>query len=331
MSETHATDMPLPSHLQIAFSSIRFGKMIAAGSCGPVFAGTLVTNEPVAIKELTGPEAMAACMRECGKHMMLHHRNIVRVCGVSEGQNHTYIITELAPRGSLADALKSHPQRNDWATLVRWALDIANGVLYLHSLSPAVLHLDLKPHNVLLFDDGTVKLCDFGIAHIMKHTVTCQTAAQYSPQYAAPEQFAVKPVSEATDVYGFGGVLFAMITKSDPWADLSMFQICGNLVSGTQLSLPSPLPAQCPAELAAIVQRCVAIDPMQRCPLCQVIEDLIRVRDDLATQHPSRIVDTAVRTKTPPSWHVAQRRDRSEEPPSDSGTTRVLPTATWKE
>ena len=264
MSAQQATGAPLPPHLVIDYSSIRFGKMIATGSCGPVYAGTLVTNEAVAIKELTGPEAMAACVRECGKHMMLHHRNIVRVCGVSQdGHGHAYIITELAPRGSLADALKSHPH---WATLVRWALDIANGLQYLHSLSPAVLHLDLKPQNVLLFDDDT-KLCDFGIAHIMKHTVTCQTAAQYSPQYAAPEQFDVGPVSEATDIYGFGGVLFAMITKSEPWDGLSPLQVSKKLASGTQLSLPSSLPAQCPAGLAAIVQRCLHIDPQQRSPL----------------------------------------------------------------
>ena len=291
MSALATAGAPLPSHLEIAFSDIRFGNMIATGSCGPVFAGTLVTNEEVAIKELTGPEAMHACKRECGKHMVLHHRNIVRVCGVSQdGRGHAYVVTELASRGSLADALKSHPQRNDWATLVRWALDIAHGLQYLHSLAEPVLHLDLKPQNVLLFDDDTAKLCDFGIAHIMKHTVTCQTAVQCSPRYAAPEQFAIKPVSEATDIYGFGGVLFAMVTKSDPWDGLSLFQICTMMATGTQLSLPSPLPAQCPAKLAAIVQRCLQIDPKQRSPLSQVIEDLTRVRDALVTQTPSRIV-----------------------------------------
>ena len=281
----------IPSHLEIAFSDIQFVKKIATGSCGPVYAGTLVTNEKVAIKELTGPEAMGTCMRECGKHMMLHHRNIVRVLGVSQdGRGHAYIITKLAPRGSLADALKSHPQRNDWATLGRWALDIAHGVQYLHTLAEPILHLDLKPQNVLLFDDDSAKLCDFGIAHIMRHTVTRQTAVQCSPHYAAPEQFDVEPISEATDVYGFGGVLFAMITKLEPWDGLSLLQIAGKLGNGAQVSLPSPLPAQCPASLAAIVQRCLQIDPAQRCPLSQVIEDLIRVRDGLATQTPSRIV-----------------------------------------
>lgn len=124
--------------------------------------------------------------------------------------DHAYIITELAPRGSLADALKSHPQRNNWATLARWALDIANGLQYLHTLSPPVLHLDLKPQNLLLFDD-CAKLCDFGIAHIAEHTLTHQTVEQFSFRYAAPEQFAKAPISAATDIYGLGGVLFAMI------------------------------------------------------------------------------------------------------------------------
>ena len=260
----------LPTPLAIEYSSIRFNERF--GSRGPVRAGTLPTNEAVAIKQLTRSEAIKICLKECGKHMMLQHRNIVRVRGVSQdARGHTYIITQLA-RESLADALKSHPQRNDWATLVRWALDIANGLQYLHTLTRPVLHLDLKPQNVLLFDDGTVKLCDFGI-------VTCET--QYSPHYVAPEQYKTKTVSEAADAYGFGGVLFAMITKSDPWDGLSMTQILRNLVDGNPPSLPSPLPAQCPAKLAAVVQRCLQIDPQRRCSLSQVIEDLAQVRDEL--------------------------------------------------
>ena len=276
--------------VEIEFSSIRFSKRISTSSCGPVYAGTLVvTKEAVAIKELTA-EAMDACIKECDKHMMLRHPNIVHEIGVSEdGRGHAYIITELAPGGSLAHALKSHPQRNDWATLVRWALDIAQGLQYLHSLTPPLLHLNLKPQNVLLFDDDRAKLCDYGVARIIKRTVTHQRSLQCSPHYAAPEQYANKPVSEAADVYGFGGLLFAMITKSEPWEGLSTLQICGKLTTGTPPSLPSPLPARCPDRLAAIVQRCLQIDPQQRCPLSQVVEALAQVRDELAAQDPSRV------------------------------------------
>ena len=271
---------------KIQFSSIQFSKRISTSSCGPVYAGTLATKEAVAIKELAA-EAMDACIKECDKHMMLRHPNIVHVCGMSEdGRDHAYIVTELAPHGSLADAIKSHPQRNDWTTLVRWALDIAHGLQYLHSLSPPVLHLDLKPQNVLLFDDDTAKLCDFGIARITKPTVTCQKSLHCSPQYAAPEQFDTERVSEAADVYGFGGVLFAMITKSEPWEGLSTLRIFGKLTTGTPPSLPSPLPAECPDKLAAIVRRCLQIDPQQRCSLSQAIEDLAQVRDELAAQNP---------------------------------------------
>lgn len=285
--------VPLPPRLVIPFSSIWLGDKIASGSCGAVFAGTLLdTNEDVAIKELTGPEAMSACERECGKHMKLHHRNVIRVCGVSEDRKHghAYIVTELAPRGSLAVALASHPLRNDWATLVRWALDIANGLQYLHSCDPPVLHLDLKPQNVLLFDDDTAKLCDFGIAHIVKHTRTFQTAEQYTPQYAAPEQFDKLPISSATDVYAFGGVLFKMIAKQDPWDGLTLLQVAGALAAGKKLLLPSPLPNGCPERLAVIAQRCLRLDPQRRAKLSSVIEDLTQVRSDLCSQHPPRIV-----------------------------------------
>ena len=290
-------NVPIPTHIEIEFGSIKFNERIATGSRLPLYSGTLSNKEAqsriplyagtqsnkeaVVIKELAGREAMDA-IGDCDKYMMLHHRNIVRMRGVSQdGRGHVYIITELAPGGSLADALKSHPRRDDWATLVRWALDIAHGLRYLHSLTPTLLHLDLKPQNVLLFDDDTAKLCDFCVA---------LAETQFSPHYAAPEQFDVLPVSSATDVYGFGGVLFTMITKSDPWAGLTMFQICGKLSNGTLPSLPSPLPADCPDKLASIVQRCLQIDPKQRCSLSQVIEDLNQFCDELASPYSAHIV-----------------------------------------
>ena len=276
--------MSLAPHVEIEFSNVRFGNRI--NGSGPVYAGTLATNEAVAIKELTGPEAVEACMRVCGRNMMLHHPNIVRVRGMSEdGRGRAFVITELAPGGSLADALNSHTERNDWATVVNWALDVAYGLRYLHSLTPPLLHLNLKPQNVLLFEDGTAKLCDFGFA---------PRELQRSSHYAAPEVFEDMPnvsCSQATDIYGFGGVLFAMITNSEPWVGLSVFQICGRLAAGTPPSLPSRLPAQCPDKLAAIVRRCLQIDPRQRCPLSEVIEDLeqvLRVRDELATRDAPR-------------------------------------------
>ena len=282
----------------IAFNTIRLTKRITTGSCGPVYAGTLATNEAVAIKELTGAEAVDACMRVCGRHMMLHHPNVVRVRGMSEdGRGHAFVITELAPDGSLVDALNSHPQRNDWATLVNWALDIAYGLRYLHSLTPPLLHLNLKPQNVLLFEDDTAKLCDFDTTNIMEQTVNYQSVVQRSAHYVAPELFEGMPGTEATDVYGFGGVLFAMITNSEPWVGLSVHQICGKLAAGT----PPSLPPRCPDKLAAIVRRCLQIDPRQRCPLSQVIEDLIRVRGEQATPHsPGATTPLLERQSLPP-------------------------------
>ena len=283
----------VPQRLEIPFTNIQRDHEIATGSCGIVYAGILAdTKEAVAIKELTGREAMQACRKECSKHMLLHHRNIIRLCGVSEDpqHGHAYIITELAPHGSLADALKSHPQRNDWATLVRWALDVANGLQYLHTLTSPILHLDLKPQNVLLFDDGTAKLCDFGIAHIAKHTLTRQTVAQFSDHYAAPEQFAQAPISTATDIYALGSVLFEMITKTEPRAGLSLFQIAGAFATGTPLSLPDPLPAGCPERLADIAQRCFQMDPQRRSTISRVIQDLTQVYNDLSNQQPPRTV-----------------------------------------
>ena len=128
---------------------VKLGEQLGHGANGSVYKAVLSdTNETVAVKDVfTGDDKkiVASCRSLCKKLIALHNDYIVRFLGMSESPKHFYFITELGTGGSLMQALQSHPMRDDLATLLRWALDIASGLAYLHSQQPRVLHLDIKP------------------------------------------------------------------------------------------------------------------------------------------------------------------------------------------
>ena len=220
-------------------------------------------------------KTVASCRSLCKKLITLHNDHIVRFIGMSEIPKHFYFITELATGGSLMHALQSHPMRDDLATLLRWALDIASGLAYLHSQQPHVLHLDIKPQNVLLFGLGLAKLCDFNFSQVTEHT---QTAAREGAtyRYAAPEQLLDGGmVSTATDIYGLGGILYVMALKKEPWYDIrEPHKIKFQHVAGEGVPIPSALPPDCPACIMAIAAECLHRNPQDRPTLEQVHQKL---------------------------------------------------------
>lgn len=115
------------------------------------------------------------------------------------------------------------------------AIDVAEGMAYLHSLSPPVIHRDIKPHNVLLTRDGRGKLCDFGL--VGTRSVTAGT-----PNYMAPELLHSKPHSSAVDVYAFGVLLNEMFAREVPWDGYAPADIKARVADGGRPPVSSTLP-----------------------------------------------------------------------------------------
>jgi serine/threonine-protein kinase len=163
----------------------------------------------------TDPAFRERFVREARLAARLSHRNVVQVLDVGEDER-PFIVMELVSGGTLATALTRGAF--DPARVADVARQAAAGLAHAHQAG--LVHRDIKPGNLLVADDGTVKIGDFGIARAADTTSLTQTGAVLgTAAYLAPEQAAGRDVTAAADVYGLGMVLFEAATGRRATAD----------------------------------------------------------------------------------------------------------------
>ncbi|KAM3755136.1 hypothetical protein ACB098_02G017500 [Castanea mollissima] len=144
---------------------------------------------------------------------LTHHKNLVRLLGYCNEQNHRLLVYELMKNGTLSNFLSGEGERPSWESRVEIALGIARGLLYLHEeCNTQIIHCDIKPQNVLLDNNYTAKIADFGLAKLlMKDQTRTRTNVRGTMGYIAPEWLKNAPVTTKVDVYSFGVMLFEII------------------------------------------------------------------------------------------------------------------------
>ena len=246
----------LPPDLADKYSSIEF---IGSGGLAHVYrAVNSATGQEVALKiplrsdETTGK----SFMKEIRGWEGLYHPNIVRV-NEANILPIPYIEMEYIRR-TLADVPKPLPLRE----AARIARDLCRGLSHAHERQ--VIHRDIKPHNIMITDDGIPKISDWGMSKIMG-IPGMPTITGFSLAYAAPEQLAPGTFGETdrrTDIYQLGCVLYELLTGRVPFPGTDMAQVTAAILSATP-PLPSELnPAARP--LDTIVMRCLAKKPEDR-------------------------------------------------------------------
>ncbi len=178
--------------------------------------GRLVALKVILHADFAAPEGPVRLRGEAEAAARVRHPNVVQVYEVGEYGGRPFFSMELCPGGSLAARLRAGPVPATEAARLVEAL--ARAVDAAHRQH--VVHRDLKPANVLLAEDGTPKVSDFGLAKRLDAAgLTAPGAVMGTPSYMAPEQAAGKPgaVGPACDVYALGAVLYECLTGRPPF------------------------------------------------------------------------------------------------------------------
>lgn len=174
---------------------------------GSVYRGT-INETPVAIKKMQRDVSQDVRILE-----KLHHFNLVRLLGFCVSDTHSYLVFENADNGSLADCLQSNSPFLSWRRRLEIALDVADGLSYLHNYSvPPYVHKDIKSSNVLLDRNIRAKIANFGLAKSAEEGFCLTRHVNGTKGYMAPEYLKDGLVTPKLDVFSFGVVMLELLS-----------------------------------------------------------------------------------------------------------------------
>ncbi len=254
---------------------------IGTGGMAEVYKATdKVLSREVAVKVLHSHYAqdsnfIARFKREAKAAANLTHPNIVAVHDWGEEEGIYYIVMEYVKGKSLREIL------NEKGPLpVEWAIDIASQVLSALSFAhrKGVIHRDIKPHNILITDDGLVKVTDFGIAQV-KLLGEKEEEVMGTAYYISPEQVQGLPATEASDIYSLGVVFYEMLTGEVPFKGSTPTAIASKHVKEDPIP-PQEINPNVPPEVGIIALKAMAKNPLDRYQSAdEMREALERVRE----------------------------------------------------
>ena len=198
--------------------------------------------------------------REASSAAALSHPNIVGIFDRGEWNGTYYIAMEYVAGRSLK-AIVREAGPLDPATAIDLVIQILRGARFAHRRG--VIHRDLKPHNVILDDEGRARVTDFGIARAGASDMTLTGSIMGTAQYLSPEQAQGFAVSSSSDLYSVGVILYELLTGVVPFEGETAVAIAFKQVSAEPRP-PSELNAALPASLDAVVLRALAKDPAAR-------------------------------------------------------------------
>ncbi|CAJ2677395.1 unnamed protein product [Trifolium pratense] len=198
----------------------QFKEELGQGAFGSVFKGKLSKEVQVAVKVLnTSTGNGQEFINEMEAMCQIHHVNVARLVGFCADGNRQALVYEFLPKGSLQKFISSADNKDaflGWERLQHISLGIAKGIEYLHQgCDKRILHFDIKPHNVLLDDNFTPKISDFGLAKLCskEKSKVSMITARGTLGYIAPEVFSRNfgNVSYKSDIYSYGMMLLEMV------------------------------------------------------------------------------------------------------------------------
>ena len=224
-------------------------------------------NRQVAVKILREDLAEDAELRrrfheESQAVAMLSHPNIVAVYDVSRSSDLEYIVMELIDGITLKQYMQKKGNKLNWREALHFITQIVKALGHAHSRG--IIHRDIKPHNIMVLRDGSVKVADFGIARVASggHSTLTQEALG-SVHYISPEQARGSHIDARSDLYSAGVVLYEMITGRLPFEGDTPVSVAIQHINSIPLS-PREIDPAIPEALEAITMKAMASDVNQR-------------------------------------------------------------------
>ena len=264
-----ALELDLTDPAQRQFGDYELLELIGEGGMGVVYRARQASlDRDVAVKLLAaGPwasrEFVERFRREAQNAARMQHPNIVAIYEVGSAEELHFFSMRLIQGPSLAAVVKREGRLPAMraATLMH---TIAEAVDYAHRLG--VLHLDLKPANVLIDEGGNPHVADFGLARRVDTALAADNdEISGTPSYMAPEQATAgaRKITPATDIWGLGAILYELVTGQPPFLGPTPQQTLKLVVEGA-LTSPREHEKNLPRDLAAIIEKCMAREVANR-------------------------------------------------------------------
>ncbi len=296
---------------------------IGRGAMGVVYEGydpsikRVVALKTIRSDQLAGSDpaaVIARFRREAQAAGRLNHPNIVAIYDFGEDNGVWYIAMELVQGRELKECFESN-ERFRIADIVRIMSQILSALDYSHR--QGVIHRDVKPANIFLLPDGSIKVADFGIAHIESSSLTQVGSVMGTPSYMSPEQIMGLPVDGRSDLFSAGVILYQFLTGERPFA--------GSATTTMQKVLkedplpPTTLNVQLPPAMDAVVRKALAKRADERFQTAQEFADAIRAAAP-ATTTPA--VTAAPAAAATPAGHSEPTVIANAAPAAVAATTR---------
>ena len=280
---TNSADLFLESDFADDCDQLDFREQIASGSYGRVYTASVGSNTyAVKVEDFhDGDEEQANLLVELTILQSLPHERLVKFiiagCDQINASSKEYkimIVMELCKNGALRELLK---RKLSWSLKIRLALDIAQGIAFLHE--NGIIHRDIKTTNVLVDQHWRAKLCDFSFA-IHRNSTTKLEYTYGTEEFMSPEIAFALDFDLSADIFSFGILLCEMMTDTEPSIDF-MHRKPQESFSLNEVEVRTRILPNCPEALEALAFQCCESDPLKRPSANTCVEELEAIFSDL--------------------------------------------------
>lgn len=239
-------------------------------------------QQKVAVKIMKdSEEAIRSFTTEASLMTSLKHKNLVRLIGITTEPN-VCLVTEFMEKGSLSEYLRTRGrQKVTLKDQIKFAKDTCAGMAYLESKK--VVHRDLAARNVLLSEDNTAKVCDFGLASREKFSdiyMYSGTGCRIPIKWTAPESLRSGEFSPKSDMWSFGILLYEIYSFGRvPYPRISLTDVTKYVEDGNRMAPPEG----CPPKIYEIMSRAWSAEPKDRPSFADVLEEIEKLDEETVT------------------------------------------------